>query len=134
MPPLTFKDAVTQRRRWVWGQIRIMKQKLLPLPNRLRLGLLGYSGWWLYAVSTLGIPLRYMGLITIPEALLPVVFATLLLWLGMRAYAIGKCMGWKHAIAGVLTSYITVTLSFAVQIIGLAKGDPKTFQVIRKEL
>ena len=42
-------------------------------------------------------------------------------------------MGWKHAIAGVLASYVTVTLNFVVQIIGLVKGDPKKFEVIKKE-
>ena len=44
LPPLTFKDAITQRRRWLWGQLRILRYKLLPLRNRLRLGLIGYSG------------------------------------------------------------------------------------------
>ena len=42
-------------------------------------------------------------------------------------------MGWKHAIAGTAASYITVTMNFIVHLIGLAKGDPKKFEVIRKE-
>jgi hypothetical protein len=133
LPPLTFKDAVVQRRRWMWGQLRILKYKLLPLRNRLRLAVFGYSGLWLYTLSTLGVPLKYMGLVNIPDIVLPFTWLTLLLWFGIRAFTIGKIMGWKHAIAGVLASYITVTLNFALQIISLVKGDPKKFEVIRKE-
>jgi hypothetical protein len=133
IPPLNFKDAITQRRRWLWGQLRIMKYKLLPLRNRLRLGLIGYSGLWLYALSTVGLPLRYMGLVNIPDIILPFTWTTLLLWFGIRGYTIGKNMGWKHAVVGILASYVTVTLNFTVQVIGLIKGDPKKFEVIRKE-
>ncbi len=42
-------------------------------------------------------------------------------------------MGWKHAITGILASYVTVTLNFTVQMIGFVKGDPKKFEVIRKK-
>jgi hypothetical protein len=117
----------------MWGQLRILKYKLLPLRNRLRLAVFGYSGLWLYTLSTLGVPLKYMGLVNIPDIVLPFTWLTLLLWFGIRAFTIGKIMGWKHAIAGVLASYITVTLNFALQIISLVKGDPKKFEVIRKE-
>ena len=131
--PLNFKDAITQRRRWLWGQLRIMRFKLLPRRNRLRLGVIGYSGLWLYALSTLGVPLRYLGLVNIPDVILPFTWVTLLLWFGIRGYTIGRNMGWKHAIMGILASYVTVTLNFTVQVIGLIKGDPKKFEVIRKE-
>jgi hypothetical protein len=131
--PLDFKDAVVQRRRWTWGQLRILRFKLLPLKNRLRLAVFGYSGLWLYALSTLGVPLKYLGLVSIPDIILPFTYATLILWFVIRAYTIGKIMGWKHAIAGVLASYVTVTLNFLLQIVGLIKGDPKKFEVIRKQ-
>jgi len=133
IPPLTFNDAVVQRRRWMWGQLRILRYKLLPLKNRLRIGIFGYSGLWLYALSTLGVPLKYLGLINIPEVILPFTYATLILWFAIRGYTIGKIMGWKHAIVGILASYVTVTLNFALQIISFIKGDPKKFEVIRKE-
>jgi hypothetical protein len=133
IPPLTFKDAVVQRRRWMWGQLRILRHKLLPLKNRLRIGVFGYSGLWLYALSTLGVPLKYLGIINIPDVVLPFTYATLILWFAIRGYTIGKIMGWKHAIGGILTSYVTVTLNFALQVIGFIKGDPKKFEVIPKE-
>jgi hypothetical protein len=133
MPPLSFGDAITQRRRWLWGQLTILKIKMLPLPNRLRLGIIGFSGLWLFSIATLGLPLYYLGIVHIPTVLLPFTFITMAVWLAIRAYTIGKCMGWKHAIAGTAASYITVTLNFIIHLIGLAKGDPKKFEVIRKE-
>jgi hypothetical protein len=133
IPPLTFNDAVIQRRRWMWGQLRILRYKLLPLKNRLRIGIFGYSGLWLYALSTLGVPLKYLGIINIPDAVLPFTYATLVLWFAIRGYTIGKIMGWKHAIAGILASYVTVTLNFILQIVGFIKGDPKKFEVIPKQ-
>ena len=133
IPPMTFKDAVDQRRRWMWGQLRILRHKLLPLKNRLRIAVFGYSGLWLYALSTLGVPLKYLGIINIPDAVLPFTYVTLFLWFFIRGYTIGKIMGWKHAIGGILASYVTVTLNFALQVIGFIKGDPKKFEVIRKE-
>ena len=45
----------------------------------------------------------------------------------------GEHLGWKHAVLGALTSYLTVTLSFATLVIGFLKGDPKKFEVIKKE-
>jgi hypothetical protein len=133
IPPLTFHDAVVQRKRWMWGQLRILKYKLLPLKNRLRIAVFGYSGLWLYALSTLGVPLKYLGIINIPDAVLPFTYATLILWFAIRGYTIGKIMGWKHAIAGILASYVTVTLNFILQIVGFIQGDPKKFEVIRKQ-
>jgi len=133
LPPLTFMDAVTQRRRWFWGQVSILKLKMLPLSNRIRLSIIGFSGLWLFSIGMLGLPLYYLGIVKIPAVLLPFIFMTLGIWLAIRAYTIGKCMGWKHAIAGTATSYITVAMNFIVHIIGLAKGDPKKFEVIRKE-
>ena len=133
IPPLTFNDAVVQRRRWMWGQLRILRHKLLPLKNRLRIAVFGYSGLWLYALSTLGVPLKYLGIINIPDVVLPFTYVTLFLWFFIRGYTIGKIMGWKHAIGGILASYVTVTLNFALQVIGFIKGDPKKFEVIRKE-
>jgi hypothetical protein len=133
LPPLSMSDAVKQRRRWFWGQWALLRQKMLPLPNRLRLGLIGFSGLWFYFIGMLGLPLRYWGLIDIPWILLPLIIATLLIWFGMRAYIIGKAMGWKQGIIGSLLSYVTVTLNAFVHLIGLLKGDPHNFEVIRKE-
>jgi hypothetical protein len=131
--PLTYADAIRQRRRWVWGDLHILSQKMLPLRNRLRLSIIGFSGMWLYSFAMIGLPLNYFGLVSVPPVLIPFCYLSLAVWLGQRAYIIGSHMGWKHAIIGALTSYITVTLSFATLVIGYLKGDPKKFEVIRKE-
>jgi cellulose synthase/poly-beta-1,6-N-acetylglucosamine synthase-like glycosyltransferase len=133
LPPLTFSDAIKQRRRWLWGQVTILSQKMLPLPNRLRLSIIGFSGLWLFSIGTIGLPLYYLGIVNIPSVLLPWTFVSLGVWLATRAYTIGVCMGWKHALAGTAASYITVALNFITHLIGLLKGNPRKFEVIRKE-
>jgi hypothetical protein len=133
LPPLTMSDAVKQRRRWFWGQWTLLSKKMLPLGSRLRLGVLGFSGLWLYFIGMLGVPLSILGVIKLPESLLMVMVASLAIWLSMRAYIIGTAMGWKQGIIGALLSYVTVTLNTFVHLIGLLKGDPHNFEVIRKE-
>jgi hypothetical protein len=133
LPPLSMSDAVKQRRRWFWGQWTLLSRKMLPLGNRLRLGVLGFSGLWLYFIGMLGVPLSLLGVITLSTPIFSVMLASLLIWLGMRAYIIGTAMGWKQGIIGALLSYVTVTLNTFVHLIGLLKGDPHNFEVIRKE-
>lgn len=131
-PPITFKDAVKQRRRWIWGHINIVRYGFLPFINRLRLVLVEFSGLLIYFFSTLGIPLHTLGLIRIPPPLVALSWFTLILWHGMRGLLIGKVMGLKHALIGILTSYLSVTLNFIVHAIGVLMGDPKRFEVIEK--
>ncbi len=133
LPPLSMSDAVKQRRRWFWGQWTLLSQKMLPLGNRLRLGVLGFSGLWLYFIGMLGLPLSYLGVIVLPAPLFPIVVVSLAIWLGMRVYIIGTAMGWKQGLIGALLSYVTVTLNTFVHLVGLLKGDPHNFEVIRKE-
>lgn len=133
LPPLSLGDAVKQRRRWFWGQWSILRLEMLPLSNRLRLGVVGFSGLWLYFIGMLGLPLEYFKVISITGVLFPIFVASIVLWFGMRAYIIGKSMGWVQGIIGCLLSYVTVTLNTFVQLIGLLKGDPHNFEVIRKE-
>jgi hypothetical protein len=106
---------------------------MLPLKNRLRLSIIGFSGLWLFSIGTIGLPLYFLGIVNIPAVLLPFTFLSFFVWLATRAYTIGTCMGWKHAIAGTAASYLTVGLNFVTHVIGLFKGDPKKFEVIRKE-
>jgi hypothetical protein len=64
---------------------------------------------------------------------LPFTWITLLFGSGLDDTPSEKNMGWIHAIAGILASYVTVTLNFTVQMVGLLKGNPKKFEVICKE-
>lgn len=133
LPPLSMGDAVKQRRRWFWGQWDLIRQKMLPLPNRLRLGVISFSGLFLYFIGMLGLPLLYFGAVDMPPILVLFFIASLIIWFGMRAYIIGRSMGWKQGILGSVLSYVTVTLNAFIQLIGLLKGDPHNFEVIRKE-
>jgi len=131
-PPLTFGDAVKQRRRWEWGHIRVVKAGLLPLGSRLRLIFQWSMGMCVYVIATLGVPLRLLGLISYGADVALVTNSTLVLWFAVRGYSVGIVKGFKHALAAMLTSYLTVTLNFLVHVIGLLQGDPKTFEVIAK--
>ena len=112
----------------------MVRYRLLPRGSVLRLVFIEFSGLLIYFISTFGTPLHYIGLVTIPSAFLPYTQLALALWFGFRAYTIGKLMGWKHGLLGALASYITVTLNFIVHAIGILKGDPKRFEVIKKKL
>jgi len=133
LPPLSLRDAVKQRRRWVWSQWVLLNQKMLPLHGRITLGVLSFAALWLYFIGMLGLPLLYVGVFQVTPLLLGLVICSLMLWLGMRAYIIGESMGWKQGIIGALLSYVTVALNASLYIIGLLKGDPHNFEVIRKE-
>lgn len=133
-PPLTLSDAIKQRRRWLWGHIRIFKHKLLPRANRIRIIAAEISGLLVYSIATFGIPLPLLGIVHLPAWILPLLWTTLIIWFILRFYGVAKLMGWKHGFAAMLASYITVTLNFFVHLIGLIKGDPKSFEVIKKSL
>ena len=131
-PPLTIRDAVKQRRRWTWGHWRLIRHGLLPLSSILRLLLQWGLGLGVYVVALVGIPLYLLNLFSYPPELRLATYSTLLLWLGLRGYCVGKVKGPKHAVAAALASYLTVTLNFFVHVAGILQGDPKRFDVIRK--
>jgi len=133
-PPLFFKDGVKQRRRWIWGHINILRYKLIPRNSRIRLALAEFTGLAIYFIATFGTMLHSATLIVIPKQFQSATWTSLLVWLGLRGYIIGKSMGWKHGVFGALASYVTVTLNFLVHLIGFLKGDPKRFEVIEKRL
>jgi glycosyl transferase family 2 len=131
-PPLSFGDAIKQRRRWEWGHLRIVRYGLLPLRNRLRVGFYETAGLVIYAGATIGLLLRVLGLIGYASSIALLTYTTLVLWFGVRGYSVGRVKGVRHAFAAMAASYVTVTLNFLVHIIGLVKGDPKKFEVIVK--
>lgn len=131
--PFSFRDAIIQRRRWMWGHVNILKRKLIPYKNLIRLAVVEYLGLGVYAFSLIGMPLHWLGIIEVPISLQFFSLLTLAIWMGLRGYAVRKYMGWKHGVFAGLMGYITVTLNFMVHTIGLLKGDPKRFEVIKKE-
>jgi hypothetical protein len=131
-PPLTARDMVRQRRRWLWGHIRLISQGLLPKTNLAVIAFAEASGLVTYAAATtLGV-LAPLGVIHVPPHFAALGWVTLGLWFGFRGFCVGRVMGLKHGLRAALLSFPTVTANFLYHVIGLLKGDPKRFEVIRK--
>jgi hypothetical protein len=131
-PPLSVGDAIKQRRRWLWGHIRLIKNRTLPLKSLALVAFAEFSGLSVYAIATtLGI-LVPLGLVSLSWHEQVLAYLSLALWFGFRGYSIGRVMGWRHALRGALLSFPTVTANFLYHIVGLIQGDPRRFEVIRK--
>jgi len=131
-PPLSVRDAVKQRRRWLWGHIRLIRNRMLPPRSLALVALAEFSGLSVYAVATtLGI-LVPLGLVSLSWHEQLLAYFSLALWFGFRGCSIGRVMGWKQGVRGALLSFVTVTLNFAYHVVGLLRGDPRKFEVIRK--
>ena len=131
-PPLSVRDAIRQRRRWLWGHIRLIRNKMLPLGSLALVAFAEFSGLSIYAIATtLGI-LVPLGLVSLSWHEQLLAYLSLALWFGFRGYSIGRVLGWRQGVRGALLSFVTVSLNFAYHVIGLIKGDPKRFEVIKK--
>jgi cellulose synthase/poly-beta-1,6-N-acetylglucosamine synthase-like glycosyltransferase len=133
-PPLSFKDAIKQRRRWIWGHVRAIRYKFIPLKSRVRLLLMHSLGLLTYSIATVGAILHAIGIVHMPDNLQPLFYTSLATWFITRGYCISRSLGIKHGIIGGLLSHVTVTLNFLIHITGLLQGDPKRFDVIKKEI
>jgi hypothetical protein len=131
-PPLTARDMVRQRRRWLWGHIRLIRQGLLPKTNLAVIAFAEASGLVVYAIATILGVLAPLGVVHVPREIATLGWVTLGLWFGFRGYCVGRVMGIKHGLRAALLSFPTVTANFLYHMIGLAKGDPKKFEVIKK--
>jgi len=131
-PPLSVGDALRQRRRWLWGHIRIIRNKMLPLRSIATITFAEFSGLSVYAgATTLGV-LAPLGLVSVEGINLVLAYLSLALWFVFRGYCVGRVMGIKHGLRAALLSFPTVTMNFVYHVIGLLKGDPKKFEVIKK--
>lgn len=132
-PPLTFKDAVKQRRRWLWGNFNIVYiKRMLPVSHALRFVFLHLCAFLFYPLSQGGILLCALRLIRLNwwESIVGVI--SMGSWYALRFWSIGRIMGWKHGLIGALVTKLTTFLNFIVITIGVLQGDPKRFEVIRK--
>jgi len=80
--------------------------------------------------TTLGV-LAPLGVVHVPPQIAALGWVTLGLWFGFRGYCVGRVMGIKHGLRAALLSFPTVTANFLYHVIGLVKGDPKKFEVIK---
>ncbi len=132
-PPLSFKDAVKQRRRWIWGNFNIVYiKRMLPLNHALRFIFVHFCAFVFYPFSQLGLLLSLVGLLHLTWEQSVIGLASVASWYALRFWSIGKVMGWKHGLLAAIATKITTFLNFLVIMIGVLQGDPKRFDVIKK--
>ncbi|MEM2233738.1 MAG: glycosyltransferase family 2 protein [Nitrososphaerota archaeon] len=131
-PPLSVSDAVKQRRRWLWGHIRLIRNRMLPASSLVTIAIAESIGLLVYATATAGAVLVPLGVIQLPSHSLILSYISLALWHGFRGFCVGRVMGLMQGLRAAVLSFVTVTLNFAYHIIGLVKGDPRRFEVIKK--
>lgn len=142
--PWSMKDYVTQRNRWIWGNITALTEGLLP-----PLGAFLVASRWLVGliieIILLGsLPFQVSGLIAKPDPN-PLFLVSLIAWLGMYAYC-----GWLgtarvdhegprtwyfrvfHTLLAGALAPITLAVSTFVQLYTLSQGKPTKFAVIAK--
>lgn len=142
--PWTIRDFITQRRRWLWGDLYgVQHRAVLTVPGAM-IVLAKYSvGIVALVFSVGGIYLRVTGRIPSSFGLYDLAKVSLLSWV-----AIFFSCGWVGAgsefsrrnvdarlfssLMAVLAAPVTIVLTFAGILIPFVQGDPRTFAVIRK--
>lgn len=138
--PFTWGDFLTQRRRWLWGNIHAIR-RVLPLSSTLLLLALYSYGLFTFVVSTIGIVLALTGSLRLGSSFTPWLLSSMGLWLGMFALS-----GWINSGGGassgirrvwattvaVLLAFVTSAVAIGVQVVALLKGNPRRFEVIEK--
>jgi hypothetical protein len=131
-PPLNMRDALRQRRRWLWGHLRLIRGGMLPWRSLVMVGLAESLGLVVYAGATALAILTPFGVIRLQPHELVLSYLSLALWFSFRGFNIGGAMGLWHGLRGALLSFVTVTLNFIYHLAGLLMGDPRRFEVIKK--
>jgi hypothetical protein len=138
--PFTWKDFLTQRRRWLWGNIHAIRH-VLPLRSSVLLIVLYIYGLFTFVVSTVGIVLALTGALHLPSGMMPWLVASMVFWFSMFGLsgAINSGGGESRGIrrlgdiaAAVLLAFVTSAVAIGVQIVALFKGNPHRFEVIQK--
>jgi hypothetical protein len=79
-PPLNGKDALRQRRRWLWGHIRLIRGRMLPWRSLVMVGLAELIGLAVYAGATILAVLVPLGVISLWPHELLLSYLSLGLW------------------------------------------------------
>jgi hypothetical protein len=138
--PFTWRDFLTQRRRWLWGNIHAVRH-VLPVRSSILLVCLYLYGLLVFTVSTIGIVLALTGALHVPSAIMPWLLLSTALWLMLFALS-GTINSGGGASTGIrrirdvsvaiLLAFVTSAVAIAVQVVALAKGNPRRFEVIQK--
>ena len=129
--PFTWRDFLTQRRRWLWGNIHAIRH-VLPLRSSLLLVALYASGSSRSCLHDRD-RARATGAVRFPSEHPPLLVTSMAIWLGMFAIS-----GWINSgggdhpgirrawdvIAAVLLAFVTSAVAIGVQIVALCMGNP----------
>ena len=138
--PFTWRDFLTQRRRWLWGNIHAVRH-VLPVRSSIPLVALYSFGIVTFLISTIGIVLVFTGVVRFSSSILPLLLVSTALWLGLFAISGwinsggGGSSGLRRAwdvTAAVLLAFVTSAVAIGVQIVALCMGNPHRFEVIQK--
>jgi hypothetical protein len=138
--PFTWRDFLTQRRRWLWGNIHAVRH-VLPLRSSLLLIALYAYGIFTFVASTAGIVLALIGALRLPPHMTPWLVTSMALWLSMFALSGvinsggGASNGIRrvgHVIVAVLLAFVTSAVAVVIQVVALFHGNPRRFDVIQK--
>jgi cellulose synthase/poly-beta-1,6-N-acetylglucosamine synthase-like glycosyltransferase len=124
--PLSFRDFLRQRRRWLWGNLRAVHQGLIPWSAQVKVMFFWAFGLVAYPIATAGILLGVQGLGLLTTA-------SLVLWLltwGISALFIRRSI--VDALVGCIVSFPSATVNFFVTLFVLLLGPPRNFEVIAK--
>jgi hypothetical protein len=139
--PWTWKDFITQRRRWIWGNFDAVRRGYIPPFGGFMIALRMFMGFGVGILSTLGMILVLSGVIAVDMKYTAIFYAALAGWLIEFAFAVyvgashedaTRTQRIKNTIIGTLLAPVSSFATMVVFTIVVFKGNPKKFEVIAK--
>jgi hypothetical protein len=138
--PFTWRDFVTQRRRWLWGNVHAIRY-ILPIRSSILLVAQYFFGLFTFAISSAGVVLALTGKLHLPSRTIPWLFGSMALWLAVFAVsgAINSGGGASRGLrrvrdvaVAVLLALVTSAVAVGIWVVAFFKGNPRRFDVIQK--
>lgn len=142
--PWSVRDYLTQRARWLWGDIEAIRSRsIMPMPGALLVCAKYILGVFGLVCSATGLYLRASGQIPATAGVLGVVKLSVLAWvalffacgwIGASSASAGNTVDSRllSGVLAVLMTPLSVLLTLAAILVPLARGNPRNFAVIRK--
>lgn len=132
--PLSLKDFIKQRRRWVWGNFHAIR-RLLTVPQKIRLLFFYVNALFVMPISIVAILFLMLGELEVPQVIYALTVAGFGFWLilwGIAGYLTRFRL--RDVFVSIALSLVSSMFDFGISIVALAKGQPRGFEVIRKEV
>ena len=139
--PFTWKDFLTQRRRWLWGNIHAVRHVLPPTSSILLVGSVRLRALHVRPVHHRDRDGAHRRAAFPVRASWPWLVVSMALWFAMFALSGvinsggGASRGIRRVrdvVVAVLLAFVTSAVAIGVQIVALFKGNPHRFDVIEK--